>query len=654
MHPLEQAMVEMLAAGKRPNLADFGGVEALLQSSAELASSPIMPEFLRMSLECLKGSDKHATHNLAEFACRCLDGAKDGFALIEAVDLLDFARPLPAWVEERCFSRFLELARDRSAESVARAAALDGAFRWASADRKRQLRLSLDLLDVTPDDAPDFLARAAKIMGVTYSHWGEIELLSHLRALTEVDGASDEAAFELGMAKLADGLSAVDRKTATDSFEAAVHWLNWSTRAREQRPDARIYSLCLDALLAFARGEGFDRLDHIASSLLSEAFQLHAWHAGPNDPPWLRAKHTEAVSWELLALSLKSLAKHLDDHSWWEPAVIIEQHLLFAYAAGRSIMNRTRSSGIEVLVRPRIEGALVQRDWQAGLLKTWLTRHSESEWRVEAEALAAKVDALVSEGRRVHPIEAATAKPTVAALLEQAQIPPNAKALAKAVIADAQAVHVANMSAAEFQLIETCVEVALSLSDYRENKSGKMLFNAVLAWTVRFLASRLDLTKRDVPTLSYMFERDNGSLPQESELQLDYHNLMLSNISGTEIEVSNIGGGRADLRFVFGPERLVVEVKRESGNCSFEGLEQLYAAQTTDYQNVSIRLGFLLVLDQTEIRSGGTPHISTLVRPAMVVRKGETEPRCVVIVKVPGRRMRPSDLTREAKKGVGA
>ena len=645
-------MVETLEAGERPTLDRFGGVEALLMSSADLSASPMMPEFLRMSLDYLKGGNKEA-HSLAEFACRCLDGAKDGFALTEAVDLLDLARPLPTWVEERCFSRFLVLASDHSAESMARAASLDGALRWAAEDRKRQLRLSLALLEVTPDDDPDFLARAAKVMGVTYSHWGETELLSRLRALTEVDGASDEAAFELGMAKLADGLSANDRKIATESFEAARYWLNRATHAREQRPDARVYSLCLEVLTAFARGDGFDRLDDVASSLSSEAFQFHAWHAGPDAPPWLGVRYVEAISWELLALSLKTLAKHIDGPGWWQPAVIIEQHLLSAYAAGRSILKRGRASGVEVLVRPRIEGTLVQNDWQAYLLKTWLAHNSENEWRGEAEALASKVDALISEGRRVHPIEAATAKPTVAALLDQAQIPTNAKALAKKVIADAQAVHIANMSAVEMELLEACAEVALSLSDYRDNKNGKMLFNAVLAWTVRFLASRLDLTRRDVPTLSYLFERDNGSLPHENELQADYHSLMLSNIVGTEIEVSNIGGGRADLRFVFGPERLVVEVKREKGNCSFEGLEQLYAGQTTDYQNVSIRLGFLLVLDQTEVRNGGTPHISTLVRPTMVVRKGETEPRCVVIVKVPGRRLRPSDLTKEAKKGGG-
>lgn len=650
MHPLEQAMVDVLEAGEKPSLAHFGGLEAILKASNELAASPMMPEFLRMALGSLNEADKSTAQGLAEFICRCLEGSKDGFGWTEAVDLLDMARPLPISVEKRCFSRFLQLVSDRSAESMARAAALDGTLRWATEDRKRQLQLSIALLDVAPDDDPGFLARAAKIMGVTYSHWGETELLSRLRALTEVDGVSDEAAFELGLARLVDGLSGENRKTAAAAFEAACYWFERSAHAREQRPDARAYARCVDVLMAFSRGEGFDRLDDLASSLLDDAFQLHAWHAGPDVPPWLGARHAEAISWELLALSLKALAGHLEAHSWWEPVVVIEQHLLAAYTAGRSILKRGRSSGIEALVRPRIEGALVQRDWQAHLLKTWLARHAENEWREEAEALTAKVDALVSEGRRVHPHVAATEQPSVATLLEQALIPPDAKALAKAVIADAQSVHVDNMTAAEKAIIRACFEVARSISDYRENARGRTLFHAVLVWTVRFVASRLDLTQRDVPSLSYLFERDDGTLPHERELQADYHALMLSNVLGTEIEVSNVGGGRADLRFVFGPERLVVEVKRESNNCSFEELGSAYAAQTTDYQNVSIRLGFLLVLDQTEVRRGGTPHISDLIRPTMVVREGETEPRYIVIVKMPGRRLRPSDLTRGARR----
>ncbi len=127
---------------------------------------------------------------------------------------------------------------------------------------------------------------------------------------------------------------------------------------------------------------------------------------------------------------------------------------------------------------------------------------------------------------------------------------------------------------------------------------------------------------------------------------------MFSTLAGAEMEVGNVGGGRADIRFTYRGERLVVEVKRERSDCSFEALERSYATQATDYQNISIRLGFLLVLDLVEVKTGGPLHFSDLVKTSTVTRKGESEPRRLVIIKVPGRRLSPSETTRQAKKST--
>jgi hypothetical protein len=51
---------------------------------------------------------------------------------------------------------------------------------------------------------------------------------------------------------------------------------------------------------------------------------------------------------------------------------------------------------------------------------------------------------------------------------------------------------------------------------------------------------------------------------------------------------------------------IVIEVKREMSDSSFDTITDSYAAQCTDYQNVSIRLGYLLVLDLVASNSEGT------------------------------------------------
>lgn len=642
MHPLEQRLIACLEAGGEPDPSDFGGIGALAAAADDIAASPLIPEFLRMSLPVLASPED--AFSAAQFICRCIEGATHDFVWTEIVDILDEASTLP--LLERCFSRFLAVAGDRDLAPMTRAAALDGALRWATADRKRQLRLSLVLLDIMPDDDPTFLARAAKIMGIAYSHWREQELLSNLLQLSHVDGAADEAAFELGMANLADGLDASDPATAALAFETARQWFTQAASCREQRPDARLYAGCLESLALFSSGSAADHLNTLAKSLSADAFELHAWHTSSVDPPWLGARHAEAVTWEMLALKMNGLAGHLDAGAWWEPAIIIEQYLLTAYCAGRAILRRPRGAGVETMIRPRIEGSLVNECYQAQLLKKWLSLNSEDEWRPEAEALAARVDVLMSEKLTNCPYEAATERPTVAALLNEAKLPPTTKDI----ITDAMSVHLGNMTAAEEMIIQRCTEAAWNCSDYRDNKSGRVLFNAILVWTIRFLFCRLELTTGYAPAIKYLFERSDKSLPHEQELHDDYYNFIHSNITGTEIEVSNVGGGRADLRFSYRPERLVVEVKREDRNASFEALEQYYIDQTIDYQNVSIRLGFLLVLDLSEMRnSGTTPHISSLVRPIMVEHIEESERRLVIIVKVPGRRLPPSDLTKSNK-----
>lgn len=124
---------------------------------------------------------------------------------------------------------------------------------------------------------------------------------------------------------------------------------------------------------------------------------------------------------------------------------------------------------------------------------------------------------------------------------------------------------------------------------------------------------------------------------------------MATYASGSDLEPTNIAGGRADIRLKSGPERLIVEVKREEKDCSFDALFESYEAQTTDYQNVSIRLSVLLVLDLATPNREGTPHLTSLFEMRRVRRCSESQSRLILAVKVPGRRKRPSDLTKHAR-----
>jgi hypothetical protein len=287
---------------------------------------------------------------------------------------------------------------------------------------------------------------------------------------------------------------------------------------------------------------------------------------------------------------------------------------------------------------------------QAHQVRMWLQQNTSHQWATETRDLIAQIDAYVEQsGSRKNPSEAASERTSLAAIIARSSIPEEQRNVVLEVVANAVSLQLANLTGAEVDVIERCCKEARSHTDYSANTNGARLFDTVLLWLVRFIFNRLELTKGDDPTGAYLFERTDGSLPHEDALQQDFFRWVATYAAASDLEPTNIASGRADIRLRSGPERLVVEVKREETDSSFDTLFKSYAAQTTDYQNVSIRLGVLLVLDLATPNREGTPHLTSLFEMRHVCRRGESQSRLILIVKVPGRRKRPSDLTKLAK-----
>lgn len=651
MHPIEVELIDVVKSGRDWQLEDLGGIAKLAPAARSLGSTPMMPELLHplvLAWSNASAADRDAHKGVLR---ELLEVATTDFVLLEAVDILEQHRPLPDDGDECCFMLFLTKAAsgDQSLSGLSRGAALDGAFRWASDNRRWQLRL-LDLfLGLTSGDDTEFLRRAAKIAGVAFSHWRDKELVEVLRKLAQLEAVRPEAAFELGMASLAEAMDRANSDAATIAFREARGWFGESGVASEHRPETSLYLDGLDLLLAFHSGATSASLGAVSARVLQRAFELHAWSGG-SGPPWLGARQTEAACWSALAGAVAGLAGRLDEPSWWQPAAVIEEGLLSVYSAGRSILRRDQHGGIEAMVRPRIRASLASQAGQAHQVRMWLQQNAAHEWAAEARDLIAQIDAFVEQpGSSKNPPEAASERTELAAIIARSKIPEEKKDIVLAVIANAVSLQLANLTGAEVEVIERCCNEVRRHKDYSANANGARLFDTVLLWLVRFVFNRLELTRGDDPTGAYLFERDDGSLPHEDELQSDFFRWLATNAAGTDLEPTNIASGRADIRLRFAAERLVVEVKREDADCSFDALSTSYAAQTTDYQNVSIRLGVLLVLDLATSNREGTPHLTSLFETRQVHRVGETQPRLVLIVKVPGRRKRPSDLTKLAK-----
>ena len=651
MHPIEAELIEVVKSGRDWRLEDLGGITKLAPVARSLGRTPMMPELLHPlvlgwndATAADRDTHKGVLHDL-------LEEATTDFTLLETVDILEQHRPLPDNGDELCFMLFLAKAatKNHSLSGLARGAALDGAFRWAVNNRRWQLRLLDFFLGLAVGDDTEFLRRAAKIVGVAFSHWRDKELVEVLRKLAELEAVRPDAAFELGMAALAEAIDRADSNTATNTFQEARDWFGESAEAAENRPEAGLYLDGLDLLLSFQGGAASISLDTVNARVQQHAFELHAWSGG-SGPPWLGARQTEAACWSALAGAVAGLADSLDEPSWWEPATVIEAGLLSVYNAGRSILRRDQHGGVEAMVRPRIRTSLATRAGQAHQVRTWVRQNATHQWAAEARDLITQIDAFVEQSSGPeNPSEAANEGTTLAAIIARSNLPEEQRTVLAGVVANAMSLQLANLTGAEVDVIEQCCKMARGHTDYSANMNGARLFDTALLWLVRFIFNRLELTKGDDPTGAYLFERDDGSLPHEDELQRDFFRWVATYAAGSDLEPTNVSSGRADIRLRSGPERLVVEVKREETDCSFDALFKWYAAQTTDYQNVSIRLSVLLVLDLATPNREGTPHLTSLFEMRRVYRSGESQSRLILIVKVPGRRKRPSDLTKIAK-----
>jgi hypothetical protein len=212
------------------------------------------------------------------------------------------------------------------------------------------------------------------------------------------------------------------------------------------------------------------------------------------------------------------------------------------------------------------------------------------------------------------------------------------------------------------RILKTSQPLLVQCRDYRETEA-RAVVDAVFWNLLQFLNYRMDTTRGNDPSGSYLFaptERiatesgpeDTGSGKTktvidkrdyfEKQLQLDCMRFLRPALGvNVSLEPSDIAGGRADIKATIFRTRLVIEVKREDKDASFESLRIAYGAQATEYSNTSARIGFLLVLDRSR-EDGSSGYIEDKVKVTTVLKSGDTEPRTLVIVVMPGRRKPPS------------
>ena len=624
IHPFEKEIIEhperYVSLLKSPT-----GVNSISAHSEIIGKSRLLPLFLSRFFEEKSFLCKDSIELFVQFIPNWLELCPIDFVLAESIDLLIQNHDVLDNSKRKILLILLDKAKNNNNKWWYQAVAIEGALRFALLEKKLQPRF-LDYLfnEIDYNSQKELLSSLSTIVGVAYSHLREPNLISILQTIEQHASSCASVKYEIGLVYLINGLESSHLDDACSYLKAAQEKMTESIALSEVNPSARLYSYTLDLLLKFYNGLPDQPLPRIDKEFNLALFELKNW-AKESKIKWLGARHSTVLNWQILADKLVELSEYLSEESWWAAAEVVEKCLLPTYLSSRSILHYENSTALEKLIQPRIDQALIEHKGLCNHVRQWATRHPENELYHDVALLL----------DNIQKVECSKSNSSASRLNK----------IVHDCICDAIDSVESQINKSEAELIECICSTLSENKDFSESENGRKLTHTILILLIRFLTYTLDHTRTNAPDISYLFEESPG----ESTLQLHFHKWCYTYLKGG-IEISDIGGGRADLLVQVGAERIVIEVKRELTDASFENLLKIYNRQATEYQNTGLRIGFLLVLDLTQASKGGGMHLSHLMKAFHTIRDGELEPRTVIIAKVSGRRELPSDFSRKDKK----
>lgn len=645
MHDIEQQIIGFLQNGQQPSLWSIGGFQKLYNCSNELYGSRLLPEILMML--CREVNDTWEA-DWRHFVVMALRHADDSPTTNECVDILDNHPTIVGAFANQLFDVYRTRAADESTDPLLRTSFLDGCIRLTIKDSKKRFDFLSFLMQVDGKSLGAFAKRFIKIVGVCNCHWSYDELHKILVGALSDESCVDEANFELGMhhfRKLLDTGSI----ESTNELLKAESYFRIACEFASIHAEATLYRNACRMLRDFTQGDLSNSSQLIVHEIRESLTALRAYHRSGDDPSWLGARTTEIARWESLERKLRSLDHEINYEGWFDARDVIESLLIPVFCASRSLLKRGDAGGVEFLIQPRLIGTIAANKSHFSNLQEWLRRNPSSPIAAEVLSLITSTESELNTSNSSLVAISKITRTNLHGILDQLSPGDDAKQILSQVIEDTILLQTRNLNHVQDRIITQCIEGLGSHPDYK-HPDVRVVFNATLWWLVRFIASRLDSMKGDAPEIEYLFRRDDGTRAKEDKLQNDFMTLFRPYAVGSQIEVTNIGGGRADVMLQYNAEKMVVEVKREDRDCSFDAIEERYAEQTFQYQNTASRMGFLLVLDQTD-RGGQALHLADSIRPMKLTPKGETEPRYVVVCRISGDRCTPSDLSKPKKKG---
>ncbi len=627
---LDQKLAQFVA----PTLEDLGGSRDVAQAGEALAQSLYADRLVW----AIAGDSNHMPADLAKVAFAVLAYNPHSFVLAAAAQHLSHAQM--GSDQTRQAQRIL-IARAQMkytpAEALIASEALAGAFLLASNPGASRPALLAALDEIEADDDPNLVRRTARLAGLAWLWSRSPDLIELLKRLSSNDEVGEQALHELGLILLEDALALPSGEEVIKGLEVAADMFASASRADPELNEARALYHSLKAVSLFCTAGEKQAVELEIDQARKAAIDRHSMLDTASLRNWLRPTIAVEIAWYELANLLEGLSQRLQERSWLR-AVPVLQQLCKLRVALVAVANDTGDT-LREAVTHRISQGIVAQDGLHSHLSAWVNDPGISAHEKEgALALLAQVEEKRrrSLGKGEGRAEGATsARPSLdgTALL----------------FASTQTAG----SALTGKLEETFVKLDHALqmhADYNGDFSRDI--RIILNYLVLYLAHCLNVTpKMGGDLFSFLFDGEKDK-PLEAALQQSFWTYLCFQANGFPShqiirEAPDIGTGRADIAIVRPSWRIVIEIKRETRNASVKGIGK-YLGQACTYVLTDQRIAFLIVLDLCSQKTWPLT-IEDNCWIEWVQGPGDSQPRAIVVFRIPGMRAPPSGMRTPAE-----
>jgi len=632
MASLEDTMIGLLERGEHPTAAHFGGLERLLAGRGEIAASSFAAEFLSVMV----ATAATTSQDISQFVAELILGVSDDVALNEIIDTASSVLPLEPQDGRRAFEQLLNLAMDRGRTASFRSAAVRGALLFALGDTRRLAKLAGELSYCSSDDDPFFLGHAVRIAGVIFASEPSGGLREMIEASATVPEVFDQAQFELGLIAFREAVDELDPLHVATKLGVASELFEQAANYRSSRHDAQAFGAAVRVLQMFYAGEGAADLASAAVQVGTAASHFYRYSAREG---WAfdMSRCLQVAALTSVSRKIAKLSASLLDPIWLEGARTIEEDLIDAYCANRTVAAGQAHRGLDTILRPRIDHELKSNEKHSAMVHAWLRRYVDGA-PPELAPLAAIVSAGLDPQRPF--TDAADAEPPFVAIIGRLRSS-GEKGAAELASAMEQSLVTSAAHASE-NIMRILGDIGIRFKDLPDfNGPARDRFLMICLKLLKFLEHRLDATAGQDPTGAYLFYKPDADPPLEKKLQADLLSFLKAGAMPVGDEIRGVGGGRADIEVKIDRHRFIVEVKRELVDATVENLLESYGPQTKSYQATNVKMGFLFVLDLAKAKQG-TPDIERCIS----IHRGDIfsdgVDRGIITLKMPGNRLSPS------------